>query len=138
MQRGVSVREGTILWSEHSAVDADLHWISLIHSVTHDLSIRTHWRTPLHSHLERHTTQHKTFKPNFKDSTEVNVRFHHFMIQLLLVNDPPGLVPEASVWGDLHQREMTDGSLLSLRRCSPSLCCCWIGERSCTPRLAEV
>jgi len=55
MQSGVSVREVTVLWSEHRAGDLELDWISFIHSVTHNVSIRTGWRTPLYSQLETQT-----------------------------------------------------------------------------------
>lgn len=60
LQDGVSVREVTVLCSEHSAGDAELDWISLMHSITHNVSIRTGRSTPLHSHLEKkHNMPHK-------------------------------------------------------------------------------
>lgn len=65
MQSGVTVREVIVLWSEHSAGDAELDWISLMHSVTHNVSIRTGWRAPLDSHLERQTT----YSPNFETTS---------------------------------------------------------------------
>lgn len=86
MQSGVSVREGTILWSEHSAGDAELDWISLIHSVTHNLSIRTDRRTPLHSHLERQTTKSiKLLNKNLRIVQRQTSTFSYVLIQLVLI-----------------------------------------------------
>lgn len=63
MQNEASVREVTLLWSDRSAADAELHWISLMHSVTHNVSIGASWRIPLYFHLERDATYRINMKP---------------------------------------------------------------------------
>lgn len=56
IQSDASVGEVSLVWSDHSAVDAEVDRISLVHGVTHNVSIRVGWRTPLYFHLEQEKT----------------------------------------------------------------------------------
>lgn len=51
MQGDVSIREASLVWGDHCAGDAELHWIFLIHSITHNVSIRASGRIPPNLHL---------------------------------------------------------------------------------------
>lgn len=54
----LSDREVILIWGDHSAGGAELDWIFLIDSVTHNVSIRASWRIPLYFHLVKQTTNY--------------------------------------------------------------------------------